>query len=717
MRTMLRLLVLLGLSFTAANGATFDLIPGENLFLFTEGKPIRFTISRTPQTDQAGEFAWVLRDADHKTKGQGTAVLPLAGQENAITLPALPFGYYQVTVTGPDKAELIRSFVVCPPIRPKGNPHFGVSVGHLTLLGPDLPAKIIAGAGRLGFSWVRHPFSWWDVNPQPGVWNWHMADQYVNESRKAGLDIVGSLFYPPPWASTAPPSVTDRRETYMPRPEPFLEYCETVAKRYAGQITWWETWNEPDYDLFWRGNGKSTTHQAILTDLVELSRLAQLGVKRGNPNARLLAFGATGVCPEGLTYKPFLATVLDQGCGKYFDALAVHYGADLKACRSLLAAAKAPTEIWITEAGGGDAPLRGGPDGHIHVDIVQAVSQWAAGAERIAKYTFWPVGFDADMALFNPDGTPKPVAAAWALFNDLTRSATCRGELNVVRSVDQGYARAVGFDTPEGPLTVLWLEFAKQAVCTLPMQGDDLRISDPLGRKIPTERTQEGVRFHLGVLPVYIRGTIIPAGTPPVFPRIVSNIQNIRVEPLKYAGFEGPERNLRATWQPSSDMNQPTEQVEYAFVRDPDRNANTCLQIKAAKPTQWPCLQQILPLRRMNRPLFEHEEIVYRLEGSVRTRNVIGRGAFIEISYLKADGTRIWPPTFVTYLSQTQSWQVQNTGWFPAPPETALVAVRCYLGQAQGEAWFDNLKLHSAVRRQKLVFDPATQAEDAVQDK
>ncbi len=682
-----------------------DLIPAEELYLFTAGRPVVFTVSHDPAPVEPLSLTWRLYDVDDLVLREGKARIAVGATGAEMALDPLPVGYFEFEVTG-QHIGLRRSFVVCPPVRSAGHPRFGVNVAHLNHLvptRPDLPPKILGAARRLGFSWVRQLVGWWDVNPLPDVWDWHVVDPWVEQCQRLGLEVVGSLFYTPPWASTAPPGVTDRRETYMPRPEAFLTFCETIANRFAGRIECWETWNEPDMEFYWRGRGDHSSHEEILADLVDLSRLAHEGVRRGNPEAKLLAFGATGACPEGITYSPFLKKVLDLGCGEYFDALAVHYGADLARCRELLAAAGAPVEIWITEAGGGDAEFRGGMAAHLRADLVQAVEQWAGGARRIAKFTLWPLGLDTDMALFRPDGTPKPAVVGWVLLNDLTREASCRGVLNVVGCVDRGYAKGVAFETPEGPLTVLWLEFACDAVCTAPIRESEAEVFDPLGRPVEAAVLPEGLRFRLGTLPVFVRATVVSAKGAAVYPTVVTEFEDIHEEDLRFAGFDGPAEEVFRHWQSSSDMNQATDQIIYGVV-DGERADSPCLHVQADKTTAWPCLQQTLPVRQVSTPLGEHRRLVYRLTGSVKTQNVSGRGAFIEISYLKADGTRIWPPYCGVMVCGTQPWQRQETIWSEVPAEAHTVAVRCYLGLATGQAWFDDLELRSAIRSEELVY-------------
>ncbi|NLX05522.1 MAG: hypothetical protein GXY33_10290 [Phycisphaerae bacterium] len=662
--------------------------PAEEAGLFTAGVPVAFAV------DQAG--GWRVLDVDGARVREGR--LEAAGR---LEVSGLPVGYYELEVGGERQ-----SFVVCPADRALRNPRLGVNVTHITHLmgeGPEPALRVLRVSRRLGFAWVRHPFTWEDIHTGLGGFRWGVADLLTAECERLGLAMLPCIFYSPPWASTAPESQAEQRRHYMPQPEALAEFCEAAAKRYKGRVEAWEFWNEPDVELFWKGRFGHTTSDEILGDLVESLGVAYTALKRGDPEARLVAFGATGGLPEGGVYRPFLKTVLEKGAGRYFDAISVHYGADLAACRGLLKEAGASTEIWITELGGGDDESRsGGPVGHVREDIAQAVWQWAQGAERLAKFFAWPIGIDTDMSLFRAGGTPKPAAAGWAIFNDVMREARCVGELDVVRSVDRGFARGVGFETPEGPLAVVWLEHAKRARCELPVGPGEVTVMDALGRPAAVSKDDGKIGFELGLLPVYVRGKVTAAVGEVAYPKVVIEYVDERVEKLECGDFEGSSEAVFAHWQASSDVNKPT--AELAFGVEKEGASEQVLSVAATEMTNWPCVQQVLPVRQIDRMPEENARLVYRVTGRVRTKDVVGRGAFVEISYLDGKGDRIWPPTSSEFRIGSSEWVAANTAWSSPQSATVAVAVRCYLGRATGQAWFDDLELRSAIEVRRLEF-------------
>lgn len=681
-----------------------EIEPAGNLSLFTQDQPIVFSVSGK----QKHALHWEVFDVEGKSLRQGSV-----GQIECDVLELAPLraGYYELQIRWAEENKFRRAFVVCPPQQGRRNPCFGVNFSHVTHVArkdPELARAMFPAARQLGFAWIRGAFTWEDVAPRADVLDWRIADAFVEHGRQNDLDVIGALFYTPMWASTAPASITGNRRTkYMPRSESFRAFCEAAAKRYRGRVTWWESWNEPDAELFWKGRPTSQTSDAILSDLAELSRLAHEGVRAGNPDAKILAFGATGGCPTGATYRPFLKTMLDKGAGQHFDALAVHYTADLEANRKLLGQYNAPTEIWVTEIGGGDGS---GPLGHVRADITQTMRQWTRGAGRVAKFTFWPIGIDADMSLYRPDGTPRPAAAGWAIFNDLMRDAAPLGEVNLVRCADKGYVRAIAVKTPRGPLTVLWLEFARHATAALPLAGSEVTVMDALGRPVATQVRDHVVTFELGILPVYIRGQLSAPQSPPTYPRQVTRRLAIQTEPIAFAGFEGKVEDVvrqsahgDGHWWSSSDTGKATRLLHYNLDDRAPGAGKRSLHVRVNSAGDWPCVEQILPVRR-TQTLGEHETLVYRLRGKMKHKDVAGRGAFVEISYLDKTRQRIWPPSPSPYEIGTRPWHDVDTGWSPTRPGTAFVSVRCYLGQATGEAWFDKFALSSAIERRELAW-------------
>ncbi|MGB9872493.1 MAG: hypothetical protein ACPLYD_12615 [Anaerolineae bacterium] len=255
---------------------------------------------------------------------------------------------------------------------------------------PFLPLMLQAGS-----RWDRLDFSWPQLEPREGQWNFAAQDQLVSDLRTAGMNILGILLWTPDWAATGEcvrlttASSLDQyptrwhapvlRPTTTPMGLPLCmttpprglyeewndwttadgdpvntwgRFVYTVAYRYRDSVKHWEVWNEPDLSGFWSGTS---------TDYAQLLKGAYRAVKAACPDCQVL-FG-------GIAYyeKPdFYRWVLNQlksdpdapTYNYYFDAMAIHlyhrsssiYDVT-QAIRSGMGEFVPDRPIWLTETG------------------------------------------------------------------------------------------------------------------------------------------------------------------------------------------------------------------------------------------------------------------------------------------------------------------------------------------------------------------------------
>ncbi len=254
---------------------------------------------------------------------------------------------------------------------------------------PFLPLMLQAGS-----RWDRFDFSWPQLEPREGQWNFAAQDQLVGDLRAAGMNILGILLWTPNWAATGncipiqslrlnlSPSLPHApvfRETVVPMSAPpcmttpprglyeewndwttadgdpvntWGRFVYTVAGRYRDAVKYWEVWNEPDLSGFWSGTS---------ADYARLLKVAYRAVRAACPDCRVL-FG-------GIAYyeKPdFYRWVLNQlkndpdaaAHNYYFDIMAIHlyhrsssiYDVT-QAIRSGMREFVPDRPIWLTETG------------------------------------------------------------------------------------------------------------------------------------------------------------------------------------------------------------------------------------------------------------------------------------------------------------------------------------------------------------------------------
>lgn len=156
---------------------------------------------------------------------------------------------------------------VLPPPRPTGEDSlFGT---HITVR-----PFFIHYAHSIGIKWTRFHDAcvitkWATAEPERGQRRWF--DAPVTALRQGGLNILSLPDWPPKWAATEGELPYDLAA--------FEQHCAAVAEHYRDRIKYWELWNEPYMEGFFKGDSKQYSAFAAA---------AQRGLRQGNPEAVLI---------------------------------------------------------------------------------------------------------------------------------------------------------------------------------------------------------------------------------------------------------------------------------------------------------------------------------------------------------------------------------------------------------------------------------------------
>jgi len=197
---------------------------------------------------------------------------------------------------------------------------------------PDKVRRSLDMIAAAGFGFIRQPFFWYEIEPQPGVywdtkWNvstWEKYDRIVELAHERGLEIIARLDKPPSWAREGQPNLDRFPDGPPTRIEDYAHFVATVVARYRGKIRYVQIWNEPNLQGEWGGQ---PIDPAAFTELL---KAAYLAAKRANPEVKVLMPGLaptdqTG--PQNLSDLLFLQGMYDAGAADYFDiAAAMVYG-------------------------------------------------------------------------------------------------------------------------------------------------------------------------------------------------------------------------------------------------------------------------------------------------------------------------------------------------------------------------------------------------------
>lgn len=197
-----------------------------------------------------------------------------------------------------------------------------------------------------GVRMIRDEIFWHAVEMQPGKYA-IPADALANlkYTRSKGLKTLLILDY-------ANAFVDGNKAPYTPEGRAaYARYAEFMARETKGLVDYFEIWNEPNIDGFWspRANAK---------DYAELVKVAYPAVKRGNPDALVVAGALSGAKVD------FTQAVLKEGAYNFFDAWSVHpyitpadpdraklFDGQLAAVRNAMQPYGEPKPLWVTEFG------------------------------------------------------------------------------------------------------------------------------------------------------------------------------------------------------------------------------------------------------------------------------------------------------------------------------------------------------------------------------
>jgi hypothetical protein len=104
----------------------------------------------------------------------------------------------------------------------------------------------------LGMQWIRVDFDWFRLEPERGIYRWEDTDRIVERSSMLGVDVLATLAYTPPWASSNPgsPQPSDPPAS----PAYWTDIVREAVSRYRGRLRFWQFWNEPNLNGFWSGS-------------------------------------------------------------------------------------------------------------------------------------------------------------------------------------------------------------------------------------------------------------------------------------------------------------------------------------------------------------------------------------------------------------------------------------------------------------------------------
>jgi len=320
---------------------------------------------------------------------------------------------------------------------------------------PEVRAQSLALIRAAGFGAIRQQFVWEDIeihgkgdfidrrNDPAGVDAWAKYDNIVDLATAEGLTIIARLDNPPAWTRV----LTDTIGAHAP-PDNFADFGDfvaTVVGRYAGRISYFQLWNEPNIYPEW---GEQPPDPEAFAELL---CLGYQRAKAANPAAVILgpALSPTiAIDGRNLNNLIYFERMLAAGAGDCFDVMAAqayglwsgptdrrlrptffNYQSHLYMRDILVRHGYAARPVWITEMGWNTVPEQlPAPFGRVTEEeqAAYAVAAYQRAPQEwpwvgVINYWFFKRAADFEVnepfyyfRLLEPDSTPLPAFTALA---------------------------------------------------------------------------------------------------------------------------------------------------------------------------------------------------------------------------------------------------------------------------------------------------------------
>ncbi len=177
------------------------------------------------------------------------------------------------------------------------------------------PEKCYDRAAELGVKWARVQTNWNLCEQEKGVYDFSGLDRVLDEFLKRGIQpwmsiVFGNPLYMPdiPHPAAVGFVPTEFGEECL---HAWLSFIRACVNHCKNRVQWWEVWNEPNLDVFWRPGGPSGEKYAAMTALVEKT------VHESDPDAKIAA------CMNAYT-GPFITEITRAGIGNHIQAFSIH---------------------------------------------------------------------------------------------------------------------------------------------------------------------------------------------------------------------------------------------------------------------------------------------------------------------------------------------------------------------------------------------------------
>lgn len=202
-----------------------------------------------------------------------------------------------------------------PPVRHLAGRELGINA-DLRDVAPEMLDTIVAGLSEDGIRYVRQPFAWSSIEPEPDRYEWSPYDPIVQALDARGIALIAVIADAPGWTSSA-----EGNSSLASPPEDMQDlgiFVDTLMNRYTGQIPYLQVWHRPNAISYWGGQ---TPDPSVYAEM--LTTAASAARQRDGSVSILTAELAAGAGEDSAAEATFLRDIYRAGAGSSFDAVAL----------------------------------------------------------------------------------------------------------------------------------------------------------------------------------------------------------------------------------------------------------------------------------------------------------------------------------------------------------------------------------------------------------
>lgn len=177
--------------------------------------------------------------------------------------------------------------------------------------------SVAATMGDAGFGYVRQEFTWAEIEPAPGEYDWEIYDLIVSALNAQGIEVVAVIVDAPAWSLGGDTVISNSRPPQDPGD--LNQFANELTSRYGHRVPYVQVWDRPNLASQW--GGRPATGETFLPYLTAGFN----GARAGNPEVRIVTpeLARNPDVLEGLGDLAFLESLYANDATDVFDIVGI----------------------------------------------------------------------------------------------------------------------------------------------------------------------------------------------------------------------------------------------------------------------------------------------------------------------------------------------------------------------------------------------------------